>query len=80
MTIETIQEILAWCSVINMGLLAWWILIFTFAHNWIYQLHRKWFKLSEERFDFIHYAGMAFFKISIFLFNIVPYLAIRIAG
>jgi hypothetical protein len=38
----------------------------------------KWFKLTVERFDAIHYAGMAFFKIGIFLLNIVPYLALRI--
>jgi hypothetical protein len=36
--------------------------------------------LSVERFDAIHYAGMLFFKICIFLFNIVPYFALRIVG
>ena len=80
MTVEIIRDILGWCSVINVGLLLWWILIFTMAHDWIYKMHGKWFKLSVERFDTIHYAGMAFFKISIFLFNIVPYLALRIVG
>lgn len=80
MTVEIIRDILGWCSVINVGLLLWWLLIFTMAHDWIYKMHGKWFKLSVERFDTIHYAGMAFFKICIFLFNIVPYLAIRIVG
>jgi len=77
---ETITEILFWCSIINIGLLAWWVLIFITAHDWIYQMHSRWFKLPVERFDAIHYAGMAFFKICIFLFNIVPYVAIRIIG
>ena len=80
MTVEIIRDILGWCSVINVGLLLWWLLIFTMAHDWIYKMHGKWFKLSVERFDTIHYAGMAFFKICIFLFNIVPYLALRIVG
>jgi hypothetical protein len=50
------------------------------AHDLIYQIHGKWFKLSAERFDAFHYSGMGFFKIGIILFNIVPYFALRIAG
>ena len=78
MTIDMIREALGWCSIINIGLLLWWFLFFTLAHDWVYQFHGKWFKLSVDNFDAIHYAGMAFFKICIFLFNIVPYFALRI--
>ena len=80
MTFETIRSVFAWCSVINIGLLLWWLVFYVLARDWMYQLHCKWFKISEERFDTIHYAGMAIFKIGIFLFNLVPYLAMRIAG
>ena len=80
MTVEMIRDVLAWCTVINIGLLLWWLSFFTLAHDWLYRFHGKWFKLSVERFDAIHYAGMAFFKICIFLFNLVPYLALRIVG
>ena len=78
MTVEQIRDVLAWCAVINIGLLLWWFLMFALAHDFVYRLHGKWFKLTVERFDAIHYAGMAFFKIGIFLLNIVPYLALRI--
>jgi len=80
MTIETIRAALGWCSIINMGLLMWWFLIITLAHDWVYHFHGKWFKLSVAKFDEIHYAGIAFFKIAIFFFNIVPYFALRIVG
>jgi hypothetical protein len=80
MTVEIIRDVLAWCAVINVGLLLLWFLFFTLAHDWLYRIHGKWFKLSVERFDAFHYAGMAFFKVCIWLFNIVPYLAIRIVG
>ena len=80
MAFEIIRDVLAWCAVINIGLLLWWLLFFLLAHDWMYRFHGKWFKLSVERFDAIHYAGMAFFKICIFVFNIVPYLALRIVG
>jgi hypothetical protein len=80
MTVKIICEFLAWCSVINVGLLLFWFLWFTLAHDFVYRIHGKWLKLSVERFDAIHYAGMTFFKICIFLFNVVPYIALRLVG
>ncbi len=78
MTVEVVRDVLAWCSVINMGILLFWMLWLKLAHDFVYRIHGKWFGLSEEMFDAIHYAGMALFKICIFVFNIVPYLALRI--
>ena len=80
MTIETVRSFLGWCSIINMGLLLWWFLFITLAHDWTYRFHGKWLNLSVAKFDAIHYAGITFFKISIFLFNLVPYFALRIVG
>jgi hypothetical protein len=80
MTVEIIRDVLAWCTVINFALLLWWFMFFSLARDWVYRVHTRWFRISEEKFDAIHYAGMAFFKICIFVFNLVPYLALRIAG
>ena len=80
MTAEVIREFLGWCSVINGGVLLWWWLWFRLAHDFIYRIHRQWFNLSMERFDAIHYSLMGFFKLCIILFNIVPYVALRIVG
>ena len=80
MTLEAIRSALAWCTVINLGLLTWWFLFFILAHDWTYRFHSKWFKLSVEKFDSIHYAGIAFFKSLVIMFNLVPYLALRILG
>ena len=80
MTLEAIRSALAWCTVINLGLLTWWFLFFILAHDWTYRFHSKWFNLSVEKFDSIHYAGIAFFKSLVIMFNLVPYLALRIVG
>ncbi len=80
MTIEIARAVLGWCTVMNWGLLLWWFLFFTLAHDWLYRFHGKWFTLPTERFDAIHYAGMALFKIGIFLFNLGQYFALRIVG
>jgi hypothetical protein len=78
MSIEIARDVLGWCAVINLLLLAWWFLFFAYAHDWMYRLHGRWFTLSVERFDAIHYGAMALFKLGIILLNIVPYLALRI--
>ena len=80
MTIEMIRATLGWCSIINMGLLLWWFFAITVLHDWVYKIHSKWFKVSPETFDAIHYSGIAFFKIVVLVFNIVPYFALRIVG
>ncbi len=80
MDVPAIRDFLLWCTVINLGILVYWWLMFTFAHDWIKRFHGRWFKVSREQFDAIHYAGMAGFKILIFVFNLVPYLAFVIVG
>ena len=77
MTVEMLRDVLGWCTLINFGVLLVWLVGFIVAPDLIFRIHGKWFSLSKERFDTIHYAGMAFFKMSILLFNLVPYLALR---
>ena len=78
MTLELTVAMLGWCTLINFCLLIWWFLFVAFAHDWTHRLHSKWFKISAERFDAIHYTLMAAFKMSVIVFNLVPYLALRI--
>jgi len=80
MELEMIRAFFAWCSVINIVLLIWWVFFLLFAHDWTYRIHSKWFKVSVEQFDAIHYAGMAMFKLGLLMFNLVPYFALRIIG
>ena len=80
MTIEIVRKVLAWCAVMNIGLLLWWFIFIALAHDWTYRLHSKWFKISVETFDTIHYASMAFFKMGTLLFVLVPYFALHIVG
>ena len=78
MTIEIISGILGWTAVLNYVVLILWFLVFSLAHDWIYGLHSKWFKVSPESFDAIHYAALAVYKLCIFLFLLGPYLALKI--
>ena len=80
MNIETLRNMLLWCAVINYGLLILWILFFMMAHDWLQRLHGRWFRLPVERYDALNYGGMMLYKLGIILFNLVPYIALRIIG
>jgi len=79
MTIENLRALLGWCALGNLALLLVWFALFFLARDVLYAWHGRWFKLSPETFDAIHYAGMAIYKILIWLLLIIPYLALRLA-
>ena len=76
MTVIELKEFLLWSVVVNYGILCLWFGAFCFAHDRVYQLHTRWFKLSYENFDTIHYCCMAIFKIGVLLFNVAPLIAL----
>jgi len=80
MNIVMVRDALLWCAIINFGLLAVWSLLFPLSHEWLHRLSTKWFRMSIEQFDAINFAGIVFYKTAIFLFNLTPYIALRIAG
>lgn len=78
MTLESALDFLLWCLVINYGILLLWFLAFWFGHDWMFRVHSRWFHMSRERFDSIHYAAMAAYKVGILLLNLGPYVALRL--
>jgi len=80
MSIIIVRKALLWCTVLNYGVLLVWFLVFLRGHDWLYEWHSRWFQPSREQFDAVHYGGMALYKIGILLFNLVPYIALRIVG
>jgi hypothetical protein len=79
MTIDTLRGMLLWSGIINYGLLIVWVLAFLLAREPLHRIAR-WFGLSNELSDAMNYGGMMFYKLSIFLFFLVPYVALRIVG
>jgi hypothetical protein len=60
------------------GVLMLWFLVFVFARDFVFGIHTRWFKITKERFDEIHYTMMGYYKLIVFVFNVIPYLALRI--
>jgi hypothetical protein len=80
MSIELARNVLMWSTVINYGILLVWFLVIMLAHDWLRHLHGRWFRLSNEQFDALHYVGMGIYKIGILIFNLVPFLVLTILG
>lgn len=78
MSFAVIHNILQWSALINIVLLLYWFLMIVFAHDFVYRLHRRWFAVSVEQFDAIHYSGMLAFKMVVLVFNIAPLIAMYI--
>ncbi len=78
MTLEVIRDILMWCSVINMGLMILMFVILCKCRSWAYTFHSKWFPITEEQFNAIVYSFMGVYKTLVFMFNIVPWIAVCI--
>ena len=74
-----IKHVLVWCVGINYAVLLFWFGWFAFAHEGMYRLHQRWFKLSRETFDALNWAGIAVYKLGIMLLNLVPLVALCLA-
>jgi len=75
-SIEILKDFLLRCLIANYVVLIFWFLAFVFWRAWLLKLHTRWFKVTTESFDVVHYGGMAVYKIGILLFNLVPFVAL----
>jgi hypothetical protein len=76
MPLPELKSFLLYCTLINYAILLVWFGAFTLAHGFVYRLHTRWFALPVEKFDALHYGGMAVYKIGVLLLNLVPLLAL----
>ena len=47
-----------------------------YLRGWIYRLHTRWFQLSVETLDAIHYGSMAVYKVGVIVPNLIPLVAL----
>jgi uncharacterized protein DUF6868 len=49
-------------------------------HGWMHRLSNRWYRVSAEQFDLLQLCGITLYKLLIFMFNLVPYIALLIVG
>ena len=80
MNTETVREFLGWCTVINAGLLVFSSIMIVSCRKWIAGIHGRMFGLDEVEVSRAYFRYLANFKIAVLIFNLVPYIALRIMG
>ena len=78
MTAAMLRDTFAWATVLNYGLLTFWFVLFVRHPGRVHALHQRWFRLSRQDFDRIHYGLMGAWKIGVFLLLLMPAIALRI--
>ncbi len=76
MEIGKVRRFLGWCLIFNFVVLMAWFCLWMCANDWLYRLHGEWFPMPPETFAAIHYAGIAFYKMLVLVFNAIPLLAL----
>jgi hypothetical protein len=75
-TIALLKTFLLYCTVFNLLLVTLWFLVFTFAHDSVYKLHKLWFQISVAQFDNLHYTGIMIYKIGFYFLNLAPLISL----
>ncbi len=78
MDIETITAFFMWCTIINVGIIAFSFVILAGARGWVYKMHSKCFPIPQDTFNAAIYSFLGLYKILIIIFNLIPYLALSI--
>jgi len=80
MGIEVLTRFFMWCTILNVGLLVFSFLMVVFAGDFMYRAHSKWFPMPRETFNVVLYSFIGAYKIVVYVFNIVPWVALAIIG
>jgi hypothetical protein len=80
MDMTTLTPFFMWCTILNVGLLISWALVWLAVPDLVYRIHSRWFAISREQFEWAFYCFMGVFKVFFIVFCLVPYLALLIIG
>jgi len=79
MSLDILKAVLFWSFAINYGLLLLWFVLIVVAHDPLFRITARWFRISVRTFDKVNYGGIAAYKICILFFTLVPWVALRLA-
>jgi len=77
-TLSSLTTFLGWCSVVNIGLLLLSVVCVTLIKGPVMNIHSKIFGIDKDELPFMYFEYLGQYKILIIVFNIVPYIALKI--
>jgi len=80
MDLDTLTAFFKWCTILNGSLLLLWSALVAFTPDFIFDIQHRWFPISRDAFNIIIYAFLGLFKITVLVFNVVPFCVCLIIG
>ena len=78
MTLEALTDFFLWCLILNTAFLLFSTLMISALKDFAISMHRKMFDISEATLEKLYFQYLARFKILIIVFNLTPYIALRL--
>ncbi|KFZ37886.1 hypothetical protein HR45_08560 [Shewanella mangrovi] len=78
MSLTQLVDFFQWMTLINVGLLMFSALMVSSFKSLIFRFHGQMFGLAPEQISLVLYGFLGTYKLLIFVFNLVPYLAMLI--
>lgn len=79
-TMETIRVFLGWCTAINLCLMVLTSIILVGGRKAVAGIHARMLDLDERTLSAEYMRYMSQFKVLFLVFNLVPYIALRIVA
>lgn len=67
-----------WCSIINLVIALVGYVVIIMASDQVFRIHTRWFPMSRESFNRAIYSLFGQYKLLIFVFNVIPFIALAI--
>ncbi len=77
-SLETLRAFFGWCTVLNMGILLIAGIVAGPMRGVVSGIHAKMYGLGEADLSRAYFQYLAHYKTAIFVFNLVPYIALVI--
>ena len=76
--ILTITTFFGWCSVINIGLLMFYVIWLMTFRSLTKSIHSALLGINQDELDSMYFQFLGNYKLAVIVLNIVPYFALKI--
>ncbi len=77
-SLETLTSFLGWCTVLNLGMLAFTSILVMVMRDRMTKTHATMFGVSEADLPRVYFQYMAQYQLATFVLNLAPYVALKL--
>lgn len=77
-SIDTLTAFFGWCALLNIGMLLFTTFLVTTMKETLIKAHTRLFGVNRENLQLTYFRYLGHIKISIFMLNLMPYIALKI--